>query len=104
MADAADGRTTPVGKKDDAARWTVRGVPQGLQKAAGSAARAEGVPVGVWLSALLARAVADRPPPTEEWRTAVERRLTRLESVLADEKAGGKARRAASGDNASAPA
>ncbi|WGF87563.1 hypothetical protein [Marinivivus vitaminiproducens] len=64
------------------ARWTVRGVAPELQKRAGDLARAEGLPVGVWLSALIDRATraAARQETTDlDWRQAIEARLARIE-------------------------
>lgn len=69
----------------DGARWTVRGVPAGLQKAAGDAARARGLTLGQWLAEALEGAVGrDAPGPagaaaTAGWRETIERRLDRLE-------------------------
>ena len=72
-------------------RWTVRGVPPKLQKAAGDAARARGMTLGQWLSGVLGAALPQRKAPaeaTERWEEAIERRLTRLEAaVLDDERA-----------------
>jgi hypothetical protein len=66
-------------------RWTVRGVPPKLQKAAGDAARARGLTLGQWLSGVLGAALAQRKAPveaTERWEEAFERRLVRLEAVV----------------------
>lgn len=92
MSARADG-TTMVRKKSaqqktvtrklaKPARWTVRGVAPELQKRAGDLARAEGLPVGVWLSALIdraARADAGAGTVPTDWRSAIEARIDRLE-------------------------
>ncbi|MFO1035532.1 MAG: hypothetical protein U1E45_01690 [Geminicoccaceae bacterium] len=69
-----------------AERWTVRGVPAGLQKAAGDVARARGQTLGQWLSELLTSAVARgrRQPATAaaSWEEAIERRLGALEGAV----------------------
>jgi hypothetical protein len=66
-------------------RWTVRGVPSRLQKAAAACARSEGLTMGAWLSRLLEQAVAGHveasEPPTD-WRRLIESRLERLEEML----------------------
>lgn len=66
-------------------RWTVRGVPVKLQRAAGDAARARGQTLGQWLAAVLAEAVMhDNPGHAEpSWMEAMEQRLARLEAALA---------------------
>lgn len=69
-------------------RWTVRGVPPKLQKAAGDAARARGLTLGQWLSGVLGSALPQRKAPveaTERWEEAIERRLTRLEAAVFDD-------------------
>ena len=66
-------------------RWTVRGVPVELQKAAGDAARARGLTLGRWLTEALAACVArDAPPATAAmgWTEAIEQRLLRLEQAV----------------------
>ncbi len=72
----------PVTKTD---RWTVRGVPAALQKAAGDAARLEGVTLGRWLTAALERTLVTsghRAGQGQAWRDEVETRLVRLERAL----------------------
>ena len=68
----------PVSKSD---RWTVRGVPAKLQKAAGDAARARGLTLGQWLGEVLSSALPRRgrapAEVTERWEQAVEQRLAR---------------------------
>jgi hypothetical protein len=66
-------------------RWTVRGVPVRLQRAAANAARAEGKTVGQWLTQLLAAETARAgvpSAPVEGWGETIERRLERLEQAL----------------------
>lgn len=67
-------------------RWTVRGVPARLQKAAGDAARARGLTLGQWLSEVLTTALPQRTrisaEAAEQWERAVERRLDRLEAAV----------------------
>lgn len=66
-------------------RWTVRGVPSRLQKAAAACARSEGLTMGAWLSRLLEEAVAGHAPASEspaDWRRLIESRLERLEQML----------------------
>ncbi|MEK0085021.1 hypothetical protein [Benzoatithermus flavus] len=67
-------------------RWTVRGVPAKLQKAAGDAARARGLTLGQWLSEVLTAALPQRKAlpaeAAERWEQAVERRLARLEAAV----------------------
>jgi hypothetical protein len=80
-------KTTKPAKADKAerGRWTVRGVPAKLQKAAGDAARAEGLTLGQWLSAVLDGAtagVARETAPSAAWEQAVERRLSHLEAAM----------------------
>lgn len=69
-----------------APRWTVRGVPSRLQKAAGDAARAQGLTLGQWLSRLLEEGVARDAPDgggaATGWAAAIEARLARLEERL----------------------
>ncbi len=71
-----------------AARWTVRGVPPRLQKAAGEAARAQGLTLGQWLSRLLEEGTARDAPngggPATSWAEAIEARLARLEARLGE--------------------
>jgi hypothetical protein len=70
------------------ARWTVRGVPVRLQRAAGDAARAQGLTVGQWLNKLLASATASTgergggPPPGSDLGEQLEQRLARLEAAV----------------------
>ena len=67
-------------------RWTVRGVPVRLQRAAGDAARAEGKTVGQWLSQLLADSTARGPArpaaPVGGWGETIERRLLHLAEAV----------------------
>lgn len=74
----------PVRQRDG--RWTIRGVPVHLQKAAGDAARARQMTLGQWLAEAvgytLSRDGTEVPPPAE-WRDVIEGRLARLEAVLA---------------------
>ena len=91
MAKKAD-KTVKPGRPAKADRWTVRGVPARLQKAAGDAARARGLTLGQWLSEALTAALprTARAPAqaTERWEETIERRLARLEAaVLQDEAA-----------------
>ena len=75
-------RTEEDGK---AGRWTVRGVPTELQKAAGDAARARGLTLGQWLTEALEAGVSrDAPPATAAmgWTGAIEQRLQRLEQAV----------------------
>ena len=69
-------------------RWTVRGVPAKLQKAAGDAARARGLTLGQWLSEVLSSALprrgVHRPRPRNGGKQAVEQRLARLEAAVFD--------------------
>ncbi len=71
-----------------AARWTVRGVPPRLQKAAGEAARAQGLTLGQWLSRLLEEGTARDAPngagPATSWAEAIEARLARLEARIGE--------------------
>ena len=73
-------------------RWTVRGVPSGLQKAAGDAARAKGLTLGQWLCEVLSEALPRRAQVPAEaaqaWEAAIERRLSRLETAVLGESAG----------------
>lgn len=70
------------------ARWTVRGVPPRLQKAAGEAARARGLTLGQWLCRLLEEGTARDAPngggPATSWAEAIEARLARLEARLGE--------------------
>ncbi|WP_159718306.1 hypothetical protein [Geminicoccus flavidas] len=76
----------PVIKAEKGERWTVRGVPAHLQKAAAEAAWTADLTVGAWLTRLVEAAVADGLPPTELTTTqrfeAIEQRLERLERAL----------------------
>jgi hypothetical protein len=85
-------------------RWTVRGVPTKLQKAAGDAARARGLTLGQWLSEVLATALPQRKAlpaeAAERWEQAVERRLARLEAAVLEN---GAARPEASAGAAARP-
>lgn len=72
---------------DRGSRWTVRGVPPKMQRAAGDAARARGLTLGQWLTELLGGAVdadALAAPATAAtgWSEAIERRLERLERAV----------------------
>lgn len=66
-------------------RWTVRGVPGRLQRAAAEAAREDGVTLGAWVSALIESAVTGREPSpaamAAEWRAVLEARVARLEAA-----------------------
>ena len=89
MAKKAERTLKPVKKTD---RWTVRGVPTKLQKAAGDAARAKGMTLGQWLSQVLGSSLPRRgvapAEATQRWEEAVEQRLARLEAlVLVSERA-----------------
>jgi hypothetical protein len=78
-------RIAKPAKPQKSDRWTVRGVPPKLQKAAGDAARARGLTLGQWLSGVLGAALPQRKAPveaTERWEEAVERRLARLEVAV----------------------
>ena len=83
MAKKAERTAKPVSKTD---RWTVRGVPSKLQKAAGDAARAQGLTLGQWLSEVLSSALPRRgaapAEATQRWEEAVEQRLSRLEAMV----------------------
>jgi hypothetical protein len=83
MAKKAERVVKPVKKSD---RWTVRGVPAKLQKAAGDAARARGLTLGQWLGEVLSSALPRRGnapvEATERWEQAVEQRLGRLEAAV----------------------
>jgi hypothetical protein len=85
MAKKAERVVKPVKKSD---RWTVRGVPAKLQKAAGDAARARGLTLGQWLGEVLSSALPRRGSApaevTERWEQAVEQRLARLEAAVFD--------------------
>ena len=76
----------PAPKAEQGDRWTVRGVPARLQKAAAEAAWAADLTMGAWLSQLVEDAVAGTLPPTEpstiERFEAIERRLERVEKSL----------------------
>lgn len=77
-------KTEKVGG-ERAARWTVRGVPARLQKAAGDAARARGQTLGQWLTGVVEAAIAAAPetPAETGWREAFEARLVELEAAMA---------------------
>jgi hypothetical protein len=83
MAKKAERAAKPVSKTD---RWTVRGVPSKLQKAAGDAARAQGLTLGQWLSNVLSSALPRRgaapAEATHRWEEAVEQRLSLLEAMV----------------------
>ena len=83
MAKKAERTLKPVKKTD---RWTVRGVPTKLQKAAGDAARARGLTLGQWLGEVLSSALPQRgvapAEVTERWEQAIEQRLARLETAV----------------------
>ena len=68
MAKKTERAAKPVSKSD---RWTVRGVPAKLQKAAGDAARARGLTLGQWLGEVLSSALPRRggapAEATERW-------------------------------------
>ena len=82
MAKKTERVAKPMSKSD---RWTVRGVPAKLQKAAGDAARARGLTLGQWLGEVLSSALPRRgrapAEATERWEQAVEQRLARLEAA-----------------------
>lgn len=84
--------TKPV-KAPKGDRWTVRGVPGKLQKAAGDAARARGLTLGGWLSEVLTAALAQRTRAPAEaaaaWEEAIERRLAGLEAAVFQGNAAG---------------
>ncbi len=89
MAKKAERVTRPV-KAAKSDRWTVRGVPAKLQKAAGDAARSRGMTLGQWLSGVLSASLPQRRTAvpveaTERWEEAIERRLARLEAMLLDD-------------------
>jgi hypothetical protein len=71
---------------EQGSRWTVRGVPADLQKAAGDAARARGLTLGQWLTEALEAAVGRDAPHAAAapagWTDAIERRLERLERAV----------------------
>ncbi len=68
---------------DKTSRWTVRGVPAQLQKAAGDAARARGMTLGQWLTELLDSATrVNEAAATSGWAAEVEDRLARLEASV----------------------
>ena len=79
-------KTTKTVKGDKGARWTVRGVPSKLQKAAGDAARAQGQTLGQWLSSVLDQATMRAPgapaPVAAAWEETIEERVARLETAL----------------------
>lgn len=89
-------RAVKSGKPPKGDRWTVRGVPVKLQKAAGDAARARGLTLGQWLSEVLtatlpgggARLLSPAAREgAERWDEAIERRLARLEAAVFGEDA-----------------
>jgi hypothetical protein len=88
MAKKTERAVKPVKKTD---RWTVRGVPGKLQKAAGDAARARGLTLGQWLGEVLSSALPRRgsasAEATERWEQAIEQRLARLEAAVFDKDA-----------------
>ena len=91
MAKKAERVMRPV-KAQKTDRWTVRGVPAKLQKAAGDAARARGMTLGQWLSGVLTTALPQRrtavpAEATERWEEAIERRVSRLEGLVLDGEA-----------------
>ena len=71
---------------DKAARWTVRGVPSRLQKAAGDVARSNGKTLGQWLSGVVETALANAPEAAAAaangWRETIEARLAKLEAAV----------------------
>lgn len=85
MAKRTD-RAARSGKPQKGDRWTVRGVPAKLQKAAGDAARARGLTLGQWLSevltATLPKGARQPAQAAERWEEAVERRLAHLEATV----------------------
>jgi hypothetical protein len=77
-------RTTDPSK--GAVRWTIRGVPSRLQRAAGDAARARGLTLGQWVSQALDEAL-DRNTvasngESNPWVLAMEERVARLEARI----------------------
>ncbi len=71
--------------REQAGRWTVRGVPVALQRAAMEAARARGLTLGQWLARLLEEGIARDAPsgaPATRWAETIEARLARLEAQL----------------------
>ncbi len=78
---------------DKTSRWTVRGVPAQLQKAAGDAARARGMTLGQWLTELLDGATRESEATAASgWAAEVEDRLARLEASMAAPNAAGQSR------------
>ena len=81
----------PAPKAEQGDRWTVRGVPARLQKAAAEAAWAADLTMGAWLSQLVEEAVAGSLPPSEpstiERLEEIERRLDMIERGLSNEPA-----------------
>lgn len=72
-------------KSEKGDRWTVRGVPARLQKAAGDAARARGLTLGRWLSDVLVSATARsvrQPTNGSTLDDSIEQRLARLEAEV----------------------
>lgn len=84
-------RVVKTAKLEKGERWTVRGVPTRLQKAAGDAARAKGLTLGQWLCEVLSDALPKRAQASAEaaeaWEQAIERRLARLEVAVLGESA-----------------
>ena len=78
----------PKPKVQKTDRWTVRGVPTKLQKAASDAARARGLTLGQWLGEVLGSALPQRraapAEAAERWEQAIERRLAKLEAAVFD--------------------
>lgn len=101
-------RTAKAAKPAKGDRWTVRGVPMHLQRAAGDMARARGVTLGQWLSEVLANALPEgTQTPTlaaERWEQAIERRLARLETLVLREGSAEPDVAAAAADRANEPA
>lgn len=85
-------RAKPVAVKAEGGdRWTVRGVPARLQKAAAEAAWAADLTMGAWLSQLVEQAVAGSLPPSQpsaiERFETIERRLDKIERAIRAERA-----------------
>lgn len=78
-------RLVKPAKSEKGDRWTVRGVPARLQKAAGDLARARGLTLGQWLSDVLTGATARSARPPSNGASvddSIERRLARLEAEV----------------------
>ncbi|MCS7268588.1 MAG: hypothetical protein NZ704_11090 [Geminicoccaceae bacterium] len=89
--------------RERGARWTVRGVPVELQRGAVAAARARGLTLGQWLSALLEEGIARDAPegsPVTSWAASLEARLARLEARLVAGEPGRARREEEAGDTA----